>query len=331
MIHSSRALLWSTCLLFGCLPELSGLQDGESSEASSNVGGFKAAAGGIGGVAAGGTASVSTGATVGGTANPPFAVGGNTAAGNAPLGGSPPLAGPACGSAGMTAYLPTGAEACDGIDDDCNGVVDDGCPGGLSTTYVKDLDLIGDSFGGSPFTADCNAGEVLGGIWFAVGGFITQAKGVCYALELKPADNAVHGFEVSLAKPRELPPHPANPATNGDPLEVLSCSPGEVVVGLKLSQQRYTFTSGVEGIITPRAWLTCARLVLKETDGGLTVSWEGPKQIGPVSGGLLNENANWFVETNATAPLVASRLRGQAGGFIDRLGFGVSELNVVYR
>lgn len=226
------------------------------------------------------------------------------------------------------ACVPSGvAETCNGIDDDCNGVVDDGCPGGITTTYVKDLEMIGDSYGGSPFTEDCHAGEVLGGMAFAVGGFITQIRGVCYSLELEPSQNAEQGFEVKLVQPRDLPPHPA---TSGDPVQALTCSPGEVIVGLRLSQQRQDF-NGKEGIIIARAWLTCARLVLKKTDSGLSIDWEGPKEIGPVSGGLVNEFSNWFVETKLTAPQVASRLRGQSGSFLDRAGFGVSELEVVYR
>lgn len=220
-----------------------------------------------------------------------------------------------------------GAETCNGVDDDCNDVVDDGCPGGINTTYVKDLEMIGDSYGGSPFTEDCNAGEVLGGVSFAVGAYISQIRGVCYSLELKASPNVEQGFEVSLVKPRELPPHPD--VTN-DPVKALACSPGEVVVGMRLSQQRQDF-NGTEGIITPRAWLTCARLVLKETDAGLSVLWEGAKEIGPVSGGFANEYSNWFVETKLTVPQVASRLRGQSGSFLDRAGFGVSELKVVYR
>jgi hypothetical protein len=213
------------------------------------------------------------------------------------------------------------------VDDDCNGVVDDDCPGGITTTYVKDLELIGDSFGGSPYTEDCNAGEVLGGVSFAAGGFITQMKGLCYSLRLKPNANASEGYELELFAERELPPHPM---TTPDKVTTLSCSPGEAVVGLRLSQQNQDF-SGTNKVITPRAWLTCARLVLKKDGEALSVKWEGAKQVGPVSGSLVNENANWFVETKAEAPFVATRMLGRTGDWVDRAGFGISEVKVVPR
>jgi hypothetical protein len=329
MTRPSRVLLCSIWLFLGCMPELTGLQDGDMSEGPINIGGSSESDSGAGGSAAAGKSPTSGGATSGGTANPPLTVAGNTMGGGVTQGGSASAGQESGGSAGTPpACVPSGkAETCNGVDDDCNDVIDDGCPGGISTTYVKDLELIGDSYGGSPFTEDCNAGEVLGGVSFAVGGYITQIKGVCYSLELRPNSNADQGYEVSLVKPRELPPHPA---TTSDPIKALTCSPGEIVVGLRLSQQRLDF-NGTEGIITPRAWLTCARLVLQKVESGLKVAWEGPKEIGPVSGGLANEYTNWFVETKVTAPLVASRLRGQSGSFIDRAGFGVSELKVVYR
>jgi hypothetical protein len=167
----------------------------------------------------------------------------------------------------------------------------------------------------------------LGAVSFAAGGFITQLKGTCYSLRLKPNASAPQGYELELFAARELGPHPA---TTPDPVTTLTCSPGEAVVGLRLSQQNQDF-NGSAKIITPRAWLTCARLVLKKSGDALEVTWEGAKEIGPVSGSWVNENANWFVETKAAAPLVASRLLGRTGDWVDRAGFGVSEMKIVAR
>ena len=62
-----------------------------------------------------------------------------------------------------TPCVATGAETCNAKDDDCNGIVDDGCPGGVTTTFDHDLQLLGDSSSGTAFTDDCNDGEVLSG------------------------------------------------------------------------------------------------------------------------------------------------------------------------
>jgi hypothetical protein len=324
MIRRSCAFLCSLLLLNGCVPDLSSLEDGESSEGPLNEGG----AGVGGGPGVSGSAGASQGgATAGGSANPPLAGGGN-GAGAPPVGGG----GSGAGSGGVggmpVTCMPMGVDDdCDGVDEDCDGVVDNDCPGGVSTTYMKDMELIGDSFGGDPFTEDCNAGEVLGGIAFAVGGFVTQLKGICYSLRLKPNANAPEGYELELFGARELAPHPT---TSPDTVTTLSCSPGEAMVGLRLSQQNQDF-AGTNKVITPRAWLTCARLVLTKDGEALSVKWEGAKQVGPVSGGLVNENANWFVESKAEAPFVASRLLGRTGDWVDRAGFGVSQVKVVPR
>jgi hypothetical protein len=221
----------------------------------------------------------------------------------------------------------TGAESCNAKDDDCDGVVDDGCPGGLTTTFEKDLQALGDSAGGVAFTDDCKDGEILGGITLAMGAFLSQASGVCRSLSLEQSPNAVNGYRVVLTDDRALAPHPAS-TTDG--LTALACPENEALVGLRLAQQHYTLSDNSSVPVTSRVWLTCAKLVLVERDGKWGVTWEGQKELAPASGSIANGTA-WLESVSAPAGLVASRLLGTSGSWIDRLGFGVSRVDVVLR
>jgi hypothetical protein len=223
--------------------------------------------------------------------------------------------------------VPTGTEQCNDRDDDCNGVIDDGCPGGVTTTFEKDLPLLGDSSGGSAFSDDCKDGEALAGMHVAMGAFLSQARGICRAISLELATNAEHGYRVKLSDERALPPHPTS---SNDTETPLTCPEDEALVGLRLAQQHYALGDGTSVPVTTRVWLTCAKLVLSDSSGKLSVTWTGAKEQAPASGSFANGTA-WLVSSMAPEGLVASRLLGTSGSWIDRVGFGVSRLGIELR
>jgi hypothetical protein len=284
------------------------------------------------GVNSGGKAATSPNAT-GGTGGEATS-GGSSASGtggNATTGGDsndmPPSDGGAAGAPSPSPCVVTGIESCNAKDDDCNGVVDDGCPGGVTTTFEKDLQLLGDSAGGAAFTDDCQDGELLAGVELTMGAFLSQIRGVCRTISLELSQNAEHGYQVTLGTDHALSAHPA---TSVDTPTTLSCGAHEAVVGVRLAEQYYGLADSKSVPVISRVWLTCAKLVLTDVAGKLSVTWSGAKELAPASGSIANGTA-WLVSANAPEGLVASRLLGASGSWIDRVGFGVSRVGVVMR
>lgn len=282
-----------------------------------------------------GSGSASAAATTGGSNIAAGAATGGAAAGGAALGGAagdadggasePPVSAGAGGVPEPVPCMATGTESCNGNDDDCNGVIDDGCPGGITTTFARDLPLLGDSPGGSAFTDDCGDGEVLAGVGVTMGAFLSQIHGLCRPLSLQLAGNAEHHYQVSLGDVRALTPHPG--ASPDWPTRLL-CPNDDALVGIRLAQQYYGASDGKAVAVTSRIWLTCAKLVLNQHGEELGVTWEGAKELAPASGSIANGTA-WFASSSAPEGLVGSRLLGTSGSWIDRVGFGVSQLKVV--
>ncbi len=310
-----------SCLLLpSCAPDLSGLSS-ESALGSAGSGGSAgdtatASPSGVSG--AGGSDVAGSSATLAGS--PPSDVGGSGGTtGTEPDGGR--------AGQGSSPCVASGVETCNDVDDDCDGTIDEGCPGSLSTTFEKDLELIGDSPGGSTFSDDCPDGEVLSGVTAAAGAFLSQIQGNCRPLSVARSAESPSGFRVVLGAPHALGAHPENTT---DAVTQLHCSGEEALVGVRIAQQNYSFASGESMAVTTRLWVTCAKLVLVDEAGKLAVTWQGAKESAPVSGSFADGTA-WFAEAAAPAGLVGSRLLGTSGSWIDRIGFGVSRIGVVLR
>lgn len=198
---------------------------------------------------------------------------------------------------------------------------------GIITTFEKDLPLVGDSAGGALFSDDCKNGEVLGGLGVTVGAVLSQIYGICRSLSLAPSSSAAHGYQVKLTGARALPAHPS---ASQDTAVNLACAEDEALVGLRLAQQHYDLGADGPVPVIVRVWLTCAKLVLVEVDGKLGITWQGAKELAPASGSIANGTA-WLVSSVAPDGLVPSRLLGASGSWVDRVGFGVSRLDVVAR
>ena len=308
--HAPQLAMFSL-LLSGCSPDLSLLSDDTSFAGVESGGDTTSVAGGAGGVGTGGSASAEAGEA---------ASGGE--------GGSVPRAdGGAAGAPSPAPCVATGAESCNDQDDDCNGIVDDGCPSGITTTFEKDLQVLGDSAGGVAFTDDCKDGEALAGVEATMGAFLSQIRGVCRTISLTLSANAEHGYQVTLGAARALDAHPET--SPGTPT-TLACPENEALIGVRLGEQNYSLGDGKTVPVIARVWLTCGKLVLIEQAGKLSVTWTGAKELAPASGSIANGTA-WLVSANAPEGLIASRLLGAAGTWIDRVGFGVSRVGVVMR
>jgi hypothetical protein len=211
---------------------------------------------------------------------------------------------------------------CDGEDDDCNGVVDDGCPSGVSTVFAQDMEELGDSTGGSKFADDCADGAVLAGIQVGMAGYLRQVKGVCRKLQLERSAGAPSGYIVKLVADAELAPHPP---TTDSPISQTMCNENETLVGLRISQQYTAMPDGSMLAVIPQVTLFCAKLTVAKEGDAYSMNWEGKRAMAPVTGSDANDTA-WFAETAIPAGSVATRLAGASGAWIDRLALGVSNV-----
>lgn len=314
----SAGLLVSTAIA-GCLPDLDYLNQDNDGEA---VAGSATHVGGS--THAGGTEMLSGGAGTSDSAGAPSADsagaadGGN---GGATNGGG---ASASAGSAGATnggsqaACVASGEERCDGVDNDCNDVVDDGCPKDISTIFQSDLTLLGDSPGGSPFSDDCGAGEVLVGAQVAMGAFLTQVQGLCGKLSVALNQDAT-GYEMVIASGALLTAHPE---TSADQPVVMTCPNGEALVGVGVAQQ-YAASATQTYVIIPEIWLSCAQLSLAQSGSDYYVDWDDSHDLESVYGSMAGDT-DWYQYSEVPVGQLATRLRGASGVWIDRLGLGVS-------
>jgi hypothetical protein len=275
-------------------------------------------------VAAGAPSGGGSKASNGGAGSSGGGAGGNDAGGGggASAGGGSTAAGSAGGAAdgGAPECVPSGAERCDGADNDCNDVVDDGCPKSVSTIFESDLQLLGASLGGSPFTSSCGDGEVLTAIQVAMGLVLSQVRGVCSKLSLKLRASAADGYDVVLGADAPLS---AYPETSTDETSLMKCPAGEAIVGLGVSQQYADSGTATPFVVIPEIWLTCAKLSLVAAGSEYYLDWDGAHDLASVFGTLSDASA-WYEYTEVPIGQLATRLNGTSGAWIDRLGLGVS-------
>jgi hypothetical protein len=188
--------------------------------------------------------------------------------------------------------------------------------------FDRDLPEIGDSTGGAKFADDCADGSVLAGIHVGMGGWLGQVKGICRKLVLERSADAVSGYAVKLVDGAELAPHPPS---SENPVTQALCNENETLVGLRISQQHTALADGSMIAVIPQITLSCAKLTLAKDGDAYRMSWEGKREMAPVTGTYANNTA-WFAETFITSDTVATRLGGASGDWIDRLALGVSNV-----
>lgn len=312
-----RVTLAALLALVSCSPDLSLLSD-DVTFGGGDAGGA-ASGGSHAGVA--GKPTDAGGDNAGGASDGPPPEGG---AGALPEGGADSGGVPSAGAAPVC--MPSRAETCNGKDDDCSGAVDEGCPSGVTSTFDKALPALGDSPGGDVFADDCKHGEVLGGLNVRMGAFLAQVQGICREVTLALSSSEPLGYAVQLSDVAPLPPHPT---TNEQTQTMLACPDNEAMVGLKVSEQHVTVGDNLSATIIPRVWVSCAKLTLvKREDDSLAIDWAGLKELAPASGSIADGTA-WYASAVAPQGLVATRLHGASGSWVDRVGFGVSKLEVV--
>ncbi len=278
------------------------------------------------------------GATDGGAADGGATDGGAASAGaangGAANGGAPPTAGSGGSSAGAPSMPPPpppctvgAAEQCNGYDDNCDNVVDEGCPSAIvPASGAVENKAIGDSTGGVPFADTCAANEVLVGLSVAAGAWVDQVTAICeeYALHTNAAA-APFQYSMTLMSKRSLLAHPP---TSSSTVTELSCNEGSVMVGLRVSQQHSALGEDGDYIVIPQIWIECGQPSLDMAPAGGQVVWQNAVEVGPVSGFTANAAA-WFEKTMLDPSQLLVGFHGATGSWIDSVGLTASPLRVL--
>jgi hypothetical protein len=216
-------------------------------------------------------------------------------------------------------------EQCNGSDDNCDGVVDEGCPVALSPSNALQRESLGDSWGGADFAETCADNEVLVGLKVGVGAWIDQITAVCRTYALHVNKQVVpYQYSFALDATRDLTAHP--PTTTSE-IQDLTCRDGTVMVGVHISQQHTALDQDTDQVVVPQIWIDCATPTLHMTAAPPQLQWQDIEHVGPATGSFAAPNA-WFEGDVLDANQVLVGFHGAAGDWIDRVGLTASSLSV---
>ena len=216
-------------------------------------------------------------------------------------------------------------EQCNGLDDNCDGVVDEGCPVGLTPSNAIERKSLGDSEGGSDFAETCADNELLVGLKVGVGAWVDQITGVCQTYALYTNKQALpYQYSLALGAKRDLTAHPP---TTTSAIQELTCRDGTVMVGVHISQQHTAFDQDTDQVVIPQIWIDCATPSVHMSDAPPQLQWQDIEHIGPATGSFAAPDA-WFESDTIDPNQVLVGFHGAAGAWIDRVGLTASSLSV---
>ena len=198
-----------------------------------------------------------------------------------------------------------GAEVCNGIDDDCDGTKDDGCP----TAFTFDAGAVSPEYatgtGGTPYALGCAAGQVARGAsvtWYP--GFwdysVTLHCGTP-VFRLADAGTTTAVYDVAVVAG-------ANSATAGSPGSAsgsFTCPSGHIVTGIFGKQSNAIVSLG----------LRCSAYLVSGNSGSFTVT-----RAAAGSSSALGQDAGSQYGFDCPGSQMLGGLFGHSGAWVDRLG-----------
>jgi hypothetical protein len=210
-------------------------------------------------------------------------------------------------------------EICNGLDDNCNGKVDEGCPKSLSVTFNTDHAHLGASTGGNTFGDSCSPDSVLIGMRVVAGAWIYQVNGVC-AKYILVVDKQKIPYEYRVGVTLPLSDLPAHPMGSTNFPDDLVCPADHVLSELWIGPMSHD-----PNPVIASAKLVCQKLGLARTPtGAWTVTRSDDQIAGPRGVAAVAPS----VKDSVTGDLVPIHLIGSAGAWLDRLGIGDGKLAV---
>jgi hypothetical protein len=208
-------------------------------------------------------------------------------------------------------------ELCNGIDDDCNGTVDDGCPKGISTSLGSFLPYGQYGYtGGTAFSEACPLGQVIIGFRGWKLGNIDQMQPFCGQLNLSASATTPYTYAVNVSAGVYLTNRGWDWGSNFISYSI-ACPSNTVAFGLAARVS----SDGISGLT-----LSCAPLVVTGSIGSFSLARGTPTT--PVS--VFANNPGTTYTDQAVAPLVFSQIRGRSGGRLEAIGMGDGAPYLIY-
>jgi hypothetical protein len=218
------------------------------------------------------------------------------------------------------------SESCNGKDDDCDGLADDGCPTALASGESIRHPALGDSPGGREFADECAADEALVGLAFTFEHWLSHVAGICRRIELRTDPSTLpYRYSLAFSDERMLPIHP-------DSLDLrtqrLVCPDDSTMVGLHITQ-RSTDPAGSEAdAVITELRIQCAKPAISPGALDSRIEWQAPVERGPVIG-AFGQGTAWTRADAPATPQLLSGLHGSAGSWIDRIGLTARSVEIV--
>ncbi len=165
-----------------------------------------------------------------------------------------------------------GTESCNGLNDDCDGSTDEGCPASASIgDPTTGLTGYGTATGGTMHTDTCPAGSALVGINVVVGTHLRQIQGICAPIQVvETTTSTPYTYSVTTGTPTDM----TNRGTTTGTAASATCAPGSYVVGVEARA----------GLYVDELTLSCAPLNVTGTIGTYAVSRGAVTKLAPVGG-----------------------------------------------
>jgi hypothetical protein len=221
---------------------------------------------------------------------------------------------------------PLGPELCNGGDDDCNGVIDDGCAITIQWSAGAQSPILGHDTGGVNFQAPCPQGAVLAGLRVGMGSWLNMVAAACRPLSLE-VDSQGTPTVAGLGSEFDTSYAPANSTDMKNQMHSLVCPAGSVLSGIdgttSTASARYIYEIQVR----------CAPPVAAMSGGANVVALDLSREqtVGPVLCVGCTATQTFDFSASVPAGQVATGVFGGDGLWVDRVGFDCSRATITPR
>ncbi len=236
-------------------------------------------------------------------------------------------AGEAGGTGGGAPCAPA-PERCNGVDDDCDNIIDEGCPTGFLRASTTKETSLGDSTGGTTFADLCANDELIVGLQLGFSGWLYQLTGICQRYSLAVNTQLTPWkYSVAFEATRLLPSHPAS--TNGA-LQQVSCAAGMVLVGVHVYEQYGNAAHTGNPYITGLS-ISCAAPTFDPSATNPQLTWAGAVELGPFIDSSFNASEALRKDQLLSNGRLVVGLHGSAGFWVDNVGLTSSSVQVLIK